>query len=281
MAETEMRDSETRSSFMDDLKETLRRGATVDGYDYNVKKRYYEPAPEQTQGEAFTEVVVSRRSVRKFTDKPIPREVLDACIDLALIAPSSCNLQPWEFHVVQSPEKKAKLVEACMSQNAATTAAELVVVVARTNNWRKVAKLNIEQWPQPKIPKHWKDFYTKGVAFTYWQGPLHAVGYAKKALSNVAGLFRPMPRGPFTKSDMRVWAIKSTALAAENLMLAFRAHGFDSCPMEGMDEQRVRKLLKLPRDAEVVMVVGAGERAKDGVYFPRVKFDRENFVRYV
>ena len=100
----------------------------------------------------------SRRSVRKFTDRKIPKDVLDACLDLALLAPSSCNLQPWEFHVVQSPEKRKKLVEACMSQNAATTAAELIVVVARTQNWPEIAKLNIEQWPQDKIPKHWKDF---------------------------------------------------------------------------------------------------------------------------
>src|SRR3990167_128269 len=272
---------EPESSFLEDLKETLRRGKTIDGYDYNVKKRYYEPAPASSYGDEFRQVVESRRSVRKFTDRKIPKDVLDACLDLALLAPSSCNLQPWEFHVVQSPEKKQKLVEACMSQNAATTAAELIVVVARTQNWPEIAKLNIEQWPQDKIPKHWKDFYTKGVKFTYWQGPLHSIGAIKKAATSVAGLFRPMPRGPFTKSDMRVWAIKSVALAAQNLMLAFRAYGFDSCPMEGMDENRVRKLLDLPRDAEVVMVVGAGERATDGVYFPRVKFDRKNFVRYV
>lgn len=272
---------EPQGSFLEDLKETLRRGKTIDGYDYNVKKRYYEPAPQSSFGDEFRQVVESRRSVRKFTDRKIPKDVLDACLDLALLAPSSCNLQPWEFHVVQSSEKKQKLVEACMSQNAATTAAELIVVVARTKNWPEIAKLNIDQWPQEKIPKHWKDFYTKGVKFTYWQGPLHSIGAIKKAATSVAGLFRPMPRGPFTKSDMRVWAIKSVALAAENLMLAFRAYGFDSCPMEGMDENRVRKLLDLPRDAEVVMVVGAGERAKDGVYFPRVKFDRKNFVRYV
>lgn len=272
---------EEKSSFLDDLKDTLRRSKTIDGYDYNAKKRYHEPAPERVFGDEFRQVVESRRSVRKFTAKKIPKTVLDACLDLALLAPSSCNLQPWEFHVVQSADKKQKLVEACMSQNAATTAAELIVVVARTKNWREVAKLNIEQWPQPKIPKHWKEFYTNGVAFTYWQGPFHSFGAVKKALTGVAGLFRPVPRGPFTKSDMRVWAIKSTALAAENLMLAFRAYGFDSCPMEGMDERRVHKLLGLPSDAEVVMVVGAGERAKDGVYFPRVKFDRKHFVRYV
>ncbi len=274
-------DLEEKGSFIEDLKDALRRGKTVDGYDYNVKKRYHEPAPEQVFGDEFRQVVESRRSVRKFTDKKIPQKILDACLDLALLAPSSCNLQPWEFHVVQSPDKKQKLVEACMSQNAATTAAELIVVVARTKNWREIAKLNVDYWPQPKMPKHWKDFYTRGVYFTYWQGPLHVVGAVKKAAANITGMFRPMMRAPFTKSDMRIWAIKSTALAAENLMLAFRAYGFDSCPMEGMDEVRIRKLLKLPSDAEVVMVVGAGERAKDGVYFPRVKFDRSNFIRHV
>lgn len=272
---------EPKSSFLDDLKDTLRRSKTIDGYDYHVKKRYHEPAPEQSFGDEFCQVVESRRSVRKFTDRKIPKQVLDACIDMALLAPSSCNLQPWEFHVVQSAEKKQKLVEACMSQNAATTAAELIVVVARSKNWREIARLNLEYWPQPRIPKHWQEFYTRGVAFTYWQGPFYSLGAVKKAFTSVAGLFRPVPRGPFTRSDMRVWAVKSTALAAENLMLAFRAHGFDSCPMEGMDEKRVSKLLDLPADAEVVMVVGAGERANDGVYFPRVKFDRKNFVRYV
>jgi nitroreductase len=265
---------------LDEIKETLNRFKTIDGYDYSAKERYYEPAPESINTEEFRKVVESRRSVRKFTDRKIPREVLDDCLDMAMMAPSSCNLQPWEFYVVQSPDKKARLIEDCMNQNAARTAAELIVVVARTHSWPKVAKLNLEEWPQPAIPKHWKEFYSKGVPMTYWQGPLHAVGWAKKAATTVAGNFRPVPRGPFTKADMRVWAVKSVALAAENLMLALRAHGFDSCPMEGVDPVRVSKLLKLADDAEIVMVIGAGERARDGVYFPRVKFDRKHFVHY-
>lgn len=265
---------------LDEIKETLNRFKTIDGYDYQAKERYYEPAPANMNADEFRKVVESRRSVRKFTDRKIPREVLDACLDMAMLAPSSCNLQPWEFYVVQTPDKKQKLIEACMSQNAAATAAELIVVVARMHSWPKVAKLNVDEWPTPSIPKHWKEFYLKGVPMTYWQGPLHAVGWAKKTLSSVAGVFRPVPRGPFTKADMRVWAVKSVALAAENLMLAFRAYGFDSCPMEGVDQVRVGKLLKLPDDAEIVMVVGAGERARDGVYFPKVKFDRKHFVYY-
>lgn len=54
-----------------------------------------------------------------------------------------------------------------------------------------------------------------------------------------------------------VWAPKSTALAGENLMLALRALGFDSCPLKGIDTTRIRKLLPLPRAAEVCLAVSA------------------------
>ena len=84
----------------------------------------------------------------------------------------------------------------------------------------------------------------------------------------------------FHQMDKNVLAT-DCILAAENLMLALRAHGFDSCPMEGFDEVRVRRLLDLPKDAFVVMVLAAGERARDGVYYPRLRFDRARFVHRV
>lgn len=77
---------------------------------------------------------------------------------------------------------------------------------------------------------------------------------------------------------MRVWAHKSTALACENLMLSLRACGFDSCPMEGFDPIRIRRLLNLPRAAEVCMVVSAGKRAENGIYGPQIRFDPSLFV---
>ena len=76
------------------------------------KSRYYEPAPQDIDIENFRKVVTSRRSVRKFTNKPIPQAVLDDCLDMALLAPCSSGLQQWEFYVVRSSDKKAKLVKA-------------------------------------------------------------------------------------------------------------------------------------------------------------------------
>ena len=68
--------------------------------------------------DAFRQVVYSRRSVRKFDDTPLPEEVIRDCLELAMRAPNSSNLQPWEFHVVQSAEVRRAMVPACFGQNA-------------------------------------------------------------------------------------------------------------------------------------------------------------------
>jgi len=74
----------------------------------NGKDRYHEPAPEHIDVEEFRKVVMSRRSVRKFTSKPIPQTIVDDCLDMALLAPCSSGLQPWEFYVVRTPAKKSQ-----------------------------------------------------------------------------------------------------------------------------------------------------------------------------
>ena len=58
-----------------------------------------------------------------------------------------------------------------------------------------------------------------------------------------------LPREPIGKWGMRIWAHKSTALACAHFMLAMRAHGFDTCPMEGLDSARVKRILGLPKEA--------------------------------
>lgn len=244
------------------------------------KSRYYEPAPSNIDVENFRQVVISRRSVRKFTQKPIPQSVLDDCLDMAMLAPCSSGLQPWEFYVVRSPEKKQKLVKACMSQLAAKTAAELIVCVARTDRVDEFARKMLREWPMPDVPTLVKRYYQL-IPYNYSPGPLNSFALVKKAAFGVGGIVAPVPRGPYTKSEVELWAAKSTALACENLVLAFRAHGYDTCMMEGYDEVRVRKLLNLPDGSFPIMVVGAGERADDGVFWPQIRFERELFVHEV
>ena len=61
-------------------------------------------------------------------------------------------------------------------------------------------------------------------------------------------------------------SIKSAALACQNFMIAIAAQKYDSCPMEGFDETRVKKLLNAPMCSRVVMVISVGERDQKGIW---------------
>ncbi len=235
---------------------------------------------------AFQTLIDRRRSIRVYDQTPVPAAVIEQSLDCALAAPNSSNLQPWEFYWVQTPETKAALVQACFAQATAATAAELIVCVARTDTWRQarqdmLAQLASQQAQGSAVPKPLLDYYRKIVPIAYTQGPLSVFGAMKTVAFFVGGLFRPMPRDPTSHRAMALWAVKSTALACENFMLAVTAHGFDTCPMEGYDGRRVRRLLRLPRGAHVVMVISVGRR-KDGVPLqPRFRRARGLVVKYI
>lgn len=61
------------------------------------------------------EVLQTRRSVRKFLDKPVEHEKINACLDAARLAPSACNSQPWHYIVIDDPQVKEKFCAAVFS----------------------------------------------------------------------------------------------------------------------------------------------------------------------
>ncbi len=68
--------------------------------------------PEQemlARAEAFHELVVRRRTVRDFSSRPVPRDIIAACVQAAGQAPSGANMQPWHFEVVGDPVIKKKI----------------------------------------------------------------------------------------------------------------------------------------------------------------------------
>ena len=170
-----------------------------------------------------------------------------------------------------------------MNQPAASTAQELVVCVARYDNWKinQERMLSLFNEKKDQVPKSAITYYKKIVPLAYNQGPLGLYGLIKKVVVFFRGLKHPTPREPGSYNDMKVWAHKSTALACENLMLSLRAYGYDSCPMEGMDSYKIKKLLELPRKAQITMVISAGKRADNGVYGSQVRFDSKHFIKVI
>jgi len=118
----------------------------------------------------FFETVIARRSIRKYLPNvEVPDEVVEKAIDAALLAPNSSNMQTWEFYWVKSPDKKQKLIEACLNQNAARTAKQLVVVVANVSNWKKTQKEMVRLITKDGIKNAHPlvmQYYTKLIPFT-------------------------------------------------------------------------------------------------------------------
>ena len=99
-----------------------------------------------TDAKAFNEIVDSRRSVRFYSSDDIPQDVIDSCLDAALKAPNSSNLQTWEIHHVVDPVKKKELVRLCLGQPAASTAKEIFVFVARPDLWKRNNQWMIDEF---------------------------------------------------------------------------------------------------------------------------------------
>ena len=66
----------------------------------------------QTRAREFQEMLARRRTIRDFSDRPVPREIIEDCLLAAMTAPSGANMQPWKFIVVEDAETKSKIREA-------------------------------------------------------------------------------------------------------------------------------------------------------------------------
>ena len=235
-----------------------------------------------------SEAIAYRRSVRVYKNEEIDTNKVQKCLQNASIAPTSSNLQLWEFHHISSPDKMEEMSEACFNQGAAKSAKQMVVFVSRKDLWRKRAEANVaflnQQFDKPhldekllKRKKQVHSYYKKIIPSIYIDF-LGILGLIKYLVFQVIGLFRPIYR-QVRLSDMRIVAHKSTALAAQNFMISMAAIGYDTCPMEGFDSKRVKKILGLPSGAEITMVVSCGVRDESGVYGAqfRVPFEEVYF----
>lgn len=74
--------------------------------------REYPVEEMKRRAAEFRAELSRRRSVRQFSDRPVPLEVIDECLLAAGSAPSGANMQPWHFVVVSAPEVKRRIREA-------------------------------------------------------------------------------------------------------------------------------------------------------------------------
>ena len=236
----------------------------------------------------FDKIVRIRRSVRRYKKTDINDDDVKDSILHASLAPNSSNLQLWEFYHVTSEKLMNRISEACFNQPAARTANQFVVIVTRKDLWNKRRIFNINTIKNKTLNASDKSLKNRDLALKYYKYLIPTIykeffgllGYIRYINAMIIGLFRPIYR-QVTNSDMRVVAHKSSALAAQNFMLSMTSKGYDTCPMEGFDSLRVKRILSLPYSSEINMVISCGIRDDNGVYGKqiRVPFDDIYFKR--
>lgn len=228
------------------------------------------------------EVLNFRRSVRVYDrEKVIETDKVKNCIALSTLAANSSNMQLWEAYHITSTEILKKMTKACLDQIAVSTASQLVVYVTRQDLFKKRAQANIDfekdniarNSPQQRGEKRTKDrelYYGKLMPFLYTRF-FGILGLSRKLVVSAIGVFRPIVH-QVTESDMRIVIHKSCALAAQTFMIAMANEEYDTCPLEGFDSKRIKKLLKLPYRAEINMVISCGIRKGDeGIWGERFR----------
>ncbi len=72
---------------------------------------FIEENEMRPRAKSFNELLQKRRTVRDFSNKSVPRDIIEQCLLAANSAPSGANRQPWHFAVITNPEKKKKIRE--------------------------------------------------------------------------------------------------------------------------------------------------------------------------
>jgi hypothetical protein len=170
--------------------------------------------------EAFENILHNRRSVRVYENEAVPDAVVEKCLNAALLAPNSSNLQSWEFYWIKTETAKKEVAHICLSQPAATTAPVLIACVARTKTWDAHRKRMLEQFAKAEaegttIPQSAKSYYSKIVPFFYNMGPLDYSVVLKKSSSFLEALKNPLLANPRAKRDCKFGRLKARLWVAK------------------------------------------------------------------
>jgi len=174
--------------------------------------------------------IEGRRAIRDFDpEHEMTEEEIDRLLSLAMLSPTAFNIQNWRFVVVRDAELRRQIRAAAWDQAQVTDASLLVVLCADLKAWAK----------EPAC--YWRD-----------------------APRDVQDIIVPAVQQYYAGREQaqRDEAMRSCGIAAQTLMLAAKAMGYDSCPMDGFDFDAVGRLIDLPADHVIAMFVAIGKGAK-------------------
>jgi nitroreductase len=213
----------------------------------------------------IVEVMLRRRAIKEFAPVEIPPTVREQILNAARHAPSSFNMQPYQFFWVESAARKAAAAKLCLGQMPAETATALVVAVADIGSLLETSRSQSEWMRSSGFSDEKVRDYERTAKLgriIFMPGPFGSFGALKWVIFRLVGFWKTFGIPPMTRQNLFKWATKSTSLACANLMIAAESLGLNTCPMEGFDGRRLLKFLGLSsRCHEIAMVIAIGKKS--------------------
>ena len=177
------------------------------------------------------DAIQQRRSIKHFDPSHVmTKNEIDTLLSHAILSPTAFNIQNWRFVVVTDKALRQKIREVSWGQAQVEEASLFIVLVGDLMAWNKDPARYWKNAPQPV-----QDYLVPAI-HPYYDGK------------------------PQVQRDE---VMRSCGMAAMNLMLHAKSMGYDSCPMDGFDFDKVTEILNLPKDHTPAMFVCIGKGIKE------------------
>ncbi|QST00968.1 nitroreductase family protein [Pontibacillus sp. ALD_SL1] len=197
----------------------------------------------------FNQIISGRRSIRNYDPSvKISKEEMTEILREATMAPSSVNLQPWRFVVIDSEEGKETLKPlAKFNQTQVETSAAVVAVFVDMNSTEYLEEIFDSAVEQGKMPQEVRD----------------------RQVPAIQGLISQISEEAYREMNLI-----DGGLVSMQFMLAARAHGYDTNPIGGYEKDQIAEAYGLDKDRYYpVMLISIGKAAEDGYESVRLPID--------
>jgi len=206
----------------------------------------------QTQTK-LEQIMHDRKSVRKYKENVvIPREKLNHLLEQAMSAPSSSNMQPWRFLVIDDPQVKKEVRAIANNQEQVETSSAIIAVLGDMKMYE-----NAEQ------------IYNENVEKGYMSREI-----GDHMIKNSYGLYSGLP-----EHILQNIVHFDAGLISMQIMLLAKDMGYDTVPMGGFDKAKFAEKFNLPKHEIPILLIAIGEAAAPAYGSSRLPFDQ--IVRYV
>ncbi|KOP31208.1 NAD(P)H nitroreductase [Exiguobacterium sp. BMC-KP] len=193
----------------------------------------------------FMEIVKGRRSIRNYdTDVKISKEEMTQILEEATLAPSSVNMQPWRFLVIDSEEGKATLAPlAKFNQVQVETSSAVIAVFGDMNAVDQLENIYDTAVEKGLMPQEVRD----------------------RQVPAIQGMYSSV-----SANDLKDSILIDSGLVSMQLMLVARAHGYDTNPIGGYEKDQIAEAFGLEKERYVpVMLLSIGKAVDAG--YPSVR----------